>query len=220
MARAWQVLERVETADGVLELRQRGAGDFLITVDGHVLMNSRAHRSEVALAALACRDLGRGARVLIGGLGMAFTLRAALDALADDARVVVAEINPAVVRWCRDQLAGLTDCAVDDRRVEVRIEDVAETVDRASGASDENRFDAILFDLFEGPGRGSRDERFYAAAMLRKVRDTLRPGGILAVWAEQRSQPFEERLAAAGFSVQHSRPGRGGLRHAVYIARR
>ena len=221
--RPWVTLERVEGADGVLELRRRGAGDFLILIDGRVLMNSRANRSELALAARGLRHLAGvgGAAVLIGGLGMGYTLRAALDALGGDARVVVAEINPVVVRWCRTHLAELTACAVDDARVAIVAEDVAATLARASGPGARGgAFDAILFDLYEGPRADSRADPLYGDAMLRQVRGALRAGGVFAVWSEQPCPPFARRLAAAGFAVELTRPGRGGLRHAVYIAQR
>ena len=103
MAQPWQTIESVPTETGLLELRQRGARDFLITVDGRVLMNSLAHRSEIALGQLACAHLSDAAlpRVLLGGLGMGFTLKAVLNVLPATAKVVVAELNPVVVAWCR-----------------------------------------------------------------------------------------------------------------------
>src|SRR3972149_5657277 len=118
MTQPWQTIDRIATADGVLELRRRGDNDFLIIINGRVLMNSSANRSEIVLGESACRAVAaRGRpRVLIGGLGMGLTLRAALDSLPPNAQVVVAEINPVVVKWCRGPLAGLTGSAVDDRR--------------------------------------------------------------------------------------------------------
>jgi spermidine synthase len=215
----WTVVDRLQTPDGLLELRRRAADDFLITLDGRVLMNSRAHRSEVELAQLGCRGLsGRTSpRVMIGGLGMAYTLRAALDCLPADARVVVAEINARVVEWCEGPLAPLTAAAVRDRRVEVRAEDVARTIAAADRA---DPFAAILIDLYEGPGGGAlRDHPLYGEAILRRIRGALAPGGTLAVWSEAPSAPFERNLRATGFRFSRKRPGRGGLRHAVYLAR-
>src|SRR4051812_29875353 len=111
MAQPWRVIERVSAKDGDLELRQRGERDFLITFGGLVLMNSSARRSEEALGDLACRGLREASapKVLVGGLGMAFTLRAVLDALPEGGRVLVAELNPVVLEWCRGPLAPLTE---------------------------------------------------------------------------------------------------------------
>src|SRR6478609_8071515 len=123
MALPWVTLASVPTAEGLLDLRRRGEKDFLITIGGRVLMTSAAHRSEDALAKLACAGLRakRRARVLVSGLGMGFTLRAALDELADDAEVTVAELNAVVVDWCKGPLAPLTAAAARDPRVTVEI---------------------------------------------------------------------------------------------------
>jgi spermidine synthase len=215
LTRAWETLERVETPDGTLELRRRGERDFLILHDGRILMSSSAHRSEQALASEACARLaGRASpRLLIGGLGMGFTLRAALDALPPAARVRVAELNPCVVAWCRTVLAPLTGGAALDPRVEIEPGDVAASIRRAAAGRD--RFDAILLDLYTGPGAG---EACFEAAMLAATRAALAPGGVYAVWSERPDPAFERRLRAAGFDAARSRPGKGGLRHAVYIA--
>jgi len=221
MTRPWQVLERVTTPAGLLELRQRGERDFLLVLAGRVLMNSVAHRSEVALAQLAAAAIAERdpPRLLIGGLGMGYTLRAALDALPSTARVTVAELEPAVVRWCRGPLAGLTDRAVDDPRVTLEVADVAEVIAAASRRTRQGsaRFDAVALDLLEGP-RGRSDPHFGDVA-LRRLRAALAPHGVLAVWSERPDADFEQRLLAAGFRVERSRPGRGGLRHAVTLGR-
>jgi spermidine synthase len=218
--RPWEVLDRVDSPDGPLELRRRGERDFLITLAGRVLMNSAARRSEVALAELACtRLVGRAApRVLVGGLGMGLTLRAALDTLPGAAHVVVAELHPTVVDWCRGPLADLTARAVDDPRVEVALVDAAAMIraaDREGG-----RFDAILLDLYAGPaaGRAGREDPFYGERALAAARSALTRGGVFGAWAERPDAGFEKRLRAAGFAVAKRRPGRGGLRHVVYVA--
>src|SRR5512134_2125148 len=125
MAQPWQTIATADTPDGVLELRRRGERDFLILINNHVLMNSSANRSELALGEIAGKAVAARPRprVLIGGLGMALTLRAALDALPQTAEVVVAELNPIVVTWCRGPLAGLSGNAVADARVTVVIDD-------------------------------------------------------------------------------------------------
>ncbi|MFH1124204.1 MAG: spermidine synthase, partial [Pseudomonadota bacterium] len=115
MATPWRTLDSIDIDEGRLDLRQRGETDFLITINGRVLMNASANMSEIALAELACESLKnkKNPRVLVGGLGMGFTLKAALDNLAADAEVVVAELNPIIVKWCRGPLAHLTGGAVD-----------------------------------------------------------------------------------------------------------
>lgn len=223
MARRWETLDRVETDEGALELRRRGEDEYLITVAGRVLMASAAHRSEAALAESACAHLaGRPRpRVLIGGLGMGFTLRAALDALPAAARVTVAELNPVVADWCRGPLAGLTGRAVEDPRVTVEIADVAERVAHAAEGAGSGRYDAIVLDLYEGPreSSGGASNPFFGRRALATTRQALAPGGVFAVWSEDPDDAFERRLVAAGFTVERLRPRSGGPRHVVYLAR-
>jgi spermidine synthase len=221
MPRPFTLLDRVETPEGPLELRQRGERDFMITVKGRVLMSSSIHRSELAVAELACaRIRSRTApRVLIGGLGLGYTLRAALDALPDSAHVRVAELNEAVGRWCVGPLAALTGSAAEDRRVRVEIEDVCTAV-RQAARPGAQRYDAIIVDLYEGPKdlRPGQHDPLYGMGSLRHTRAALTPGGVYAVWAEDPNQAFEQRLRAAGFRVEYQRVHGGGPRHAVYIA--
>jgi spermidine synthase len=222
LTRPWQVLASAETPEGRLELRRRGAAEMVITVGGRVLMNGAAHRSEAALAELACRHIAAWPRprVLLGGLGMGFTLRAALDALPRAASVTVVEIDPAIVEWCRGPLAELTGSALADRRVAVEIGDVAAVIARHDSTRDGRRFDAILLDLYEGPRTPAqgRDDPLYGRAALARARAALDDGGVLAVWSEDPDAGFEARLTAAGFAWERRRPGRGGPRHAVYLA--
>jgi spermidine synthase len=221
MAQPWQTIDKVDTPDGVLELRRRGGRDFLILINNRVLMNSGANRSELALGELACKLVAgrRAPRVLIGGLGMGLTLRAALDVLPASAQVEVAELNPAMVTWCHGPLAAITKSAVDDPRVAIVIDDVAAMIARAAQHGTEN-FDAIIIDLYEGPGASSDAvlDPFYGSRALKTTAAALSPGGVFAVWGESSDAAFEMRLAAAGFTVDRQRPGRGGLRHVVYVA--
>lgn len=223
MARPWQTLDALDTDRGRLELRRRGADDYLVTLGGRVLMNSAASRSEVALARVACAPLAtrEAPRVLIGGLGMGCTLRAALDLLPRAARVTVAELHEIVWRWCRGPLAELTAGAVDDPRVRVRIGDVATAI-RDAAAPGGARLDAVLLDLYEGPHPASqrRDHPHYGREALARARRALRGDGILAIWSEDPDPRFERELARAGFAVRRERPGRGGRRHVVYVATR
>ena len=229
MALPWETLDRVVTPEGPLELRRRGR-DFLITIAGRVLMTSSARRSEEDLARIAVAaiahpstpsgprklgpDYAQGERrILLGGLGMGFTLRAALDALSPRARVVVAELTPQVAAWCRGPMKELTGDALADPRVEVRIGDVAAEIQRARA-----EYDAIVLDLYEGPNAATQrdDDPFYGTAALAAARRALRPGGALAIWSEDPDRAFEERFARAGFRTARHRGGKGGRVHIVY----
>ena len=219
MALPWKTLDRFTTEDeGDLELRQRGKGDYLITVGSQVLMNSKAQRSEIALGELGCRKLKNhpGPRVLVGGLGMAITLRAVLDTLPASAEVVVAELNPKIHEWCLGPLSELTDGAASDPRVTVEIADVSELIRQATRES----FDAIILDLYRGPGPQTdrRNDPLYGSRAIERSRAAIKPGGVLAVWGENPDAGFESRLASAGFAVRCERPGKGGYRHAVWVA--
>lgn len=222
MTRPWRVVDRIDTDEGILDLRQRGETDFLITIDGRVLMNASANVSEIVLAELACAPLKhkKKARVLVGGLGMGFTLKAAIDNLPADAEIVVAELNPIIVEWCRGPMVHLTGGAVDDPRVTVVIANVAEIIGAAAMKGNGHRFDAIILDLYEGPHKGDRGRSayLYGDAALALSRSALTAGGVFAVWSEDPDSTFEKRLKAAKFSVSRQRPGRG-VRHVVYIAR-
>lgn len=222
MAQPWKVLESVPTHEGVLELRQRGERDFLITVGGLVLMNSLAHRSEAALGRLACSHLkGKSApSVLVGGLGMGYTLKAVLDELPETGSVVVSELNPVVLEWCRRPLACLTGGAVSDPRVSVEISDVADTIKRGAGDRKTGGYDAIVLDLYKGPHARThlRNDPLYGSRAIDTTRAALKPGGVFAVWGESYDAGFEGRLCDAGFKVSTSRPGKGGLRHVVFLA--
>jgi spermidine synthase len=220
VSKAWETLDERETPDGLLELRRREADDFLILVAGRVLMNSRASRSEEILGVKTCAGLDRGARVLIGGLGMAMTLRAVLDSIPSDARVSVAELHPIIVEWCRGPLAELTGAAVRDPRVETRICDVADCI--RESASTGPHYDAIVLDLFEGPHArtNATTDPIYGRKAIGRAWNALAPGGVLGVWAEAPERGFEARLKTQGFSVETHRPGRGGLRHWVILGRR
>jgi spermidine synthase len=202
-----------------LRLMQRG-DEFAIMVGPAELMNSRRSGSEEALAKLACarlKDRPR-AKVLIGGLGMGFTLRAALDGLGPGARVVVAEIVPEVVAWARGPLAHMFAGSLDDARVEVRVEDVTRLIQAAPA-----RYDAILLDVDNGPEGLTRraNDRLYDIWGLKRARFALRADGILGVWSGRPDRKFKARLQRAGFAVDELRVhahGGGGHRHVVWLA--
>jgi spermidine synthase len=203
----------------VIKLIRRGQ-EYIILVDGAVLMSSRMHGSEEALATIAChrlRTLGQP-NVLIGGLGMGFTLRATLDRLPQDATVVVAELVPAVVEWNCGPLGSLAGHPLKDKRVRVETGDVLLTLRSCLG-----QFDAVLLDVDNGPiaftasnNAGLYDNRGLAVACA-----ALKTEGVLAVWAAQDDRKFEQRLRDAGFDARVQRPrGRlkkGGPRHTIFL---
>jgi spermidine synthase len=213
----WTSLDSIETSEGTLELRRRGERDFLMTVAGRVLMTSQHHRSECALSELTCEALGKKnrPRVLLGGLGMGYSLRAALDHLPPSAQVVVAELNRKVVDWNHDVLASLARSPLGDGRVKVVVADVAKVIAEARP----HAFDAIIFDLYEGP-HGNRDRHpLYGNEALVRTHAALTDGGIFSVWSEESDAPFEERLKKQGFSIERHSSGKGGRVHLVYLAR-
>lgn len=198
----------------------RRDGEVVIRVEGATLMSSRTHGSEEALARLGCQRLGGIAApsVLVGGLGMGFTLRATLDALPRDARVVVAELLPAIVEWNRTVVSALARHPLRDGRVELAVEDVAAVVERSA-----ETFDAVLLDVDNGPAAFTTggNAALYGERGLATLRAAIRPGGTLAVWAVQQDRAFEARLRRAGFRVEvervRARGERGGARHAIVV---
>lgn len=224
MAQPWKIIESISTREGRLELRQRGGRDFLITLGGSVLMNSRANQSELALGRLACEHLKAYARprVLVGGLGMGYTLKAVLDNLPAIGRAVVAELNPVVLKWCQGPLSALTDGAAADPRVKVEICDVAYLIRRFANDDQLVKFDAVILDLYTGPYVRShkRDDPLFGSIAINRARQALKPKGIFAVWGENFDTGFERRLSEAGFKVTIHRSGRGGYRHVVYLGRK
>jgi spermidine synthase len=217
---ASELLGRVRTPDGTDMTLMRRGGEYVILADGKALMSSRMHGSEEALATYGCERARRlqGARVLVGGLGMGFSLRATLDLLPSDARVVVAELLPSVVEWNRGVLGTLADHPLRDRRVTVELSDVGKTLRDSSG-----RFHAVLLDVDNGPsafaqtGNGS----LYSDAGLALTRAALKPLGSYAVWSARRDVKFEHRLRYNGFRVEtHEVRGRlkkGGPRHTIFV---
>ena len=204
---------------GELRLLRRG-GEYSIMAGAITLMSSRMSGSEVSLAEVACDRLrGRkNCRMLIGGYGMGFTLRAVLTGLRADARIVVAELVPKVLDWARGPMVGLTAGCLDDPRVSVRDGDVGDAIAAGRGG-----FDAILLDVDNGPDGLSRsaNDRLYDLRGLLAARAALRPKGLLAVWSAAPNKVFVDRLGHAGFAVEEvkarANKGRGG-RHIIWIA--
>ena len=218
----WKELDRAAVpGGGELRLKQRGC-EYSIMLGANELMNSRLSGSEEALATLAIERLaGRNASaILIGGLGMGFTLRAALAVLPPTASVTVAELVPAVVAWARGPMAELFAGCLDDARVDIREADVADLIAVARGA-----YDAILLDVDNGPDGLSRsaNDRLYSLAGLAGARAALKPGGVLAVWSAHPDAGFATRLRKAGLEVEevHTRArGKRGARHVIWLATR
>ena len=204
---------------GELRLKQRG-GEFSIMLGSNELMNSRLSGSEEALATLSWERIKAHPkpRILIGGLGMGFTLRAALAVLPGDASVTVAELVPAVVAWARGPMAEVFKGCLDDPRVGVHEGDVGEAIRAGKGG-----YDAILLDVDNGPDGLTRksNDRLYDFAGLRAARDALRRDGVLAVWSSGQDPAFTRRLGDSGFSVDvvNTRAGRKrGARHVIWLA--
>jgi spermidine synthase len=219
----WQTLDEAEAPDGQrLQLRQRGQ-EFLIRAGGYDLMSSRDDASARALATVGCTPLlGRaGLRVLIGGLGMGYSLAAACELLPADAEIEIAELVAAVVEWNRGPLADLAGRPLDDPRVRVHQADVVELIGKAHAT-----YDAILLDVDNGPDPLAHDHnaRLYGRAGLRAAHRALRPGGVYAVWSYSDTGEFATRLRQAGFEAKVERvPNRGrdrGRMHAIWMGQR
>lgn len=213
MSQAWNTLESFDCDEGRMELRQRGERDFLITIAGRVLMTSQAQISELKVSEWACEAIAKVAapRVLIGGLGMAYTLRAALDALPAQAHVDIAELHPEIVAWCQGPMASLTDNAIGDPRVQVCPGDVMERVRNAPQA-----YDAVIWDLYEGPHHAKDRDPLYGNQAISAVHKRLRPKGRFTIWSEQADAAFERRLDKMRLSWWKKLAGKGGRRHVVY----
>jgi spermidine synthase len=218
--KAFELLGQATAPDGgVIKLIRRG-GDYLIMAGDAVLMSSRLHGSEEALAGLGCQRASTLQRpcVLVGGLGMGFTVRAALDRLPADATVVVSELVPAVVEWNRGPLGALAGNPLSDSRVRIDQRDVAETIALGVG-----EFDAILLDVDNGPEDLTTEGNaaIYTSAGIAAVREALKTRGILTIWAAKNDTKFQRQLRNAGFKVHvqiaRDRANRGG-RHTVFVA--
>ena len=218
----WELLDREETDDGAEVTLHRRGQEYVIRAGGRDLMSSRVHGSEEVLATLGCGGARRSPRprVLVGGLGMGFTLRATLDLLPGGATVVVSELLEAVVSWNRGPLGPLAGAPLDDPRVTVEVGDVLECLGRNPGG-----FDAVLLDVDNGPVAFTRESNvaIYEEAGLRLAGAALREGGELAVWSSFEDREFQRRLVRCGFSVERETVRarvKKGPRHTIYVARR
>jgi spermidine synthase len=215
----WITLDEVRTADGtVLTLARRGT-EWEVRFDGLVLMSSRAHGSEEDLARLAFAKVKRATMVLIGGLGLGFSLRATLDLLGPRGEVVVAEQSSSVVDWNRDHVGDLAGRPLEDPRVTVRLGDVWERIAEARAL-----YDLILLDVDNGPGAliHEANARLYDATGVVACHVALKEGGALAVWATGPDEGYLRRLKRSGFDASAvrvpPRRGAGGRKHVVFVA--
>lgn len=205
---------------GTLRLMRRG-DEYSIMLGSNELMNSRLSGSEEALATLTGERMQHHKRphILIGGLGMGFTLRAALDAMADDARITVAELVPAVVTWARGPMASIFGSCLADPRVAIHEGDVGPMIASRTGA-----YNAILLDVDNGPEGLTRraNDDIYDGRGLRAAHRALRPGGVLSVWSSGPDRMFTKRLKQSGFTVEEvrvrARGKKRGARHTIWLA--
>jgi spermidine synthase len=219
----WCLIDTAQVPGGGGELRlMRRGKEFSIVSDHYELMNSRLGGSEEALAIIACERIRSraGPRILIGGLGMGFTLRAARAALGTDARIIVAELVPAVLGWAWGSMAEVFGQSLTDPRVSIREADVGRLI-----RSEPSTFDAILLDVDNGPEGLTRkaNDGLYDLEGLSAARAALRPGGVLGVWSSGPDLSFTRRLRKAGFDVDEVRVRANrsrGARHVIWIATR
>jgi spermidine synthase len=219
----WSLLGTAKVpGGGELRLRRRGA-EFAIMLDGNQLMSSRLSATEQALATIACERIraDKRPRILIGGLGMGFTLRAALTVLGPQARIAVAELVPAVVAWARGPMAEMFGGCLADARVTIHEKDVGELI-----CGVRSPYDAILLDVDNGPEGLTRkaNDSLYDQKGLRAAHAALRPGGVLAVWSSSPNSDFTARLRKTGFVVKEipirAKGPRGGAQHFIWTATR
>jgi spermidine synthase len=220
----WSQIDTTPVPGAEVELRLMRRGDeFSMMLGQNELMNSRLSGSEQALATLACKRIEAVKRphLLIGGLGMGFTLRAALAVLGSDARIVVAELVPAVIAWARGPMAGIFGDSLSDPRASIREADVVDLV-----RSHRSAFDAILLDVDNGPEALIRkaNDALYDRKGLQAIHRALRPRGILAIWSSGPNPSFSKRLRDAGFDVNEveirATARRSGARHMIWFAAR
>lgn len=213
--RPWETLATA-TEDGtelVLQRHRAGRDEYVIRVDGHVLMTSGAHTSEDALCEVVAQQLAgvERPRLLIGGLGLGFTLRAFLDALPS-ATIVVAEISRAIVEWNRTFLAPLSRDALSDPRANVEVSDVRASIKRGG-------WDAIVLDVDNGPWALSKrsNAALYGVTGLRAAKEALSPRGVLVVWSAGDDREFVERMQQVGFAARTKFVRSGGSRHVLFV---
>ena len=214
----WETVERAKAPDGTELVLARRDGEWVVRYGGKVLMSSRQHGSEEALASMALARAAHRRAVLVGGLGLGFTVRAVLDRIPVDAKVVVAELTPALLAWNRTHVAKLAGRPLDDPRTRVHIGDAVARIHEAKGA-----YDAILLDIDNGPSSmvHEANHRLYGEVGIAACRAALREGGCLAVWSAHHDERYLERLQRGGFAAEAkivaARGEAGGLKHVIFL---
>jgi len=215
----WETIEKALAPDGTELVLARRDDEWVVRYGGKVLMSSRQHGSEDALATLALPRAAHRRAVLVGGLGLGFTARAVLDRIPVDSKVVVAELTPALVDWNRRLVGKLAGRPLDDPRCRVHVGDVMDRIAEARGA-----YDAILLDVDNGPGSMVHEDnhRLYGHRGIAACRAALAEGGVLAVWSAHHDEPYLRRLQRGGFEatarVVPARGPAGGLKHVLFVA--
>ncbi|MCK5097795.1 MAG: hypothetical protein KAR45_06805 [Desulfobacteraceae bacterium] len=217
----WEKIDMAEVPGhkGEITLQRRGS-EFSIRTSGTELMNSRLHSSEDALAELTINHIKKpGIKILIGGLGMGYTLAAALEQSEPDTLITVSELVPAVVKWNREHLGHLAGMPLEDSRVTVKVEDIAKTIENKQSA-----WDIILLDVDNGPEGLTRkaNDRLYSKAGLQNTFFALQPEGILGIWSSNDDKAFTRRLKQSGFQVDtktvRARKSKKGSKHTIWLA--
>jgi spermidine synthase len=217
----WTTIDTALSPDGTLLELIEHDGEFVINADKLPLMTTRMHFSEVKLARLVCEKLKPGAKVMIGGLGMGYTLRAALDLLPKDGTAIQVELVPAVVRWNRGPLAGFADHPLDDPRTQIVQDDVVSVIREA-----QHEFDAIMLDVDNGPAPlvEKRNAWLYTDNGLGRIKQALKPGGSVAIWSADDAQGFPADMRRNGFHADRHRiksnKGGGATYHFVFTGRK
>ena len=210
----WETFETARVGNSEFVLARHG-DDWVVRVDQRVLMSNRVHQSEISLAEHASEMVDDPRHILVGGLGLGYTLRATLDEMPDDAIVTVAELVPELVEWNRKHLHHLNDRALDDPRCQVVVGDVFELI-----ASKKRTFDVILLDVDNGPRALSqaKNQRLYGDSGTRACWNALTPGGVLGVWSAEQNAKYAARLKRFGFDTEVRRvPARAGGRASHWL---
>ncbi len=210
------------TPDDELRLFSHG-DDFIIMLGSNELMNSRVYGSEEALAHLSCAAIAKhkAPHILIGGYGMGFTLRAALAKVPQDAKITIVELVPAIIDWAKGPMQSLGGTCLNDPRVNLEIDDVADTIKAAK-----NRYHAILLDVDNGPDGLTKadNDSLYSDMGLTAAKTALIKGGVLAIWSAHSDKQFSKRLRNQGFKTQEhivrARSNGKGARHYIWIAQK
>jgi spermidine synthase len=217
----WITVGEALSPDGTrLELVEHD-GEYIIRADDLPLMSTRMHFSEIELARLVCNKLRSGAKVMIGGLGLGYTLRAALDLLPKDGTAVQVELVPEVVEWNKGPLAPFAGNPLDDKRSELVQGDVAKAI-----RGGRNEYDSIMLDVDNGPSPlvNERNAWLYTDHGLQAIRGALKNGGRVAIWSADDEPRFISRMKRNGFRAEkhhiQANKGKGGIRHVIFTGRK